>query len=152
MELQISALENGIVIDHIPSHKLYSIVKLLNLKEYSEVTTVGFNLKSKSLGKKGLIKIADKELDEEELGKIAILAPNVTINIIKNYKAVAKKKLSIPSEIIGIIKCDNSKCISNHEKISSKFLNVSEGDNKKYKCYYCERVTTQNEIKLVESQ
>ena len=84
-ELQIAALENGIVIDHIPAGKTFSIVEILKLEEYSEIITVATNLKSSSLGKKGLIKIEDKSLDKKELGEIALLAPDVTINIIENF-------------------------------------------------------------------
>ena len=116
-ELQITALKNGIVIDHIPSEKVFAIVELLNLKKYNEVVTVAINLKSTSLGKKGIIKIEDKILDESELNKIALLSDHVTINIIENYKVVKKIKLAIPNEIVGVMKCGNNKCISNDEHV-----------------------------------
>ena len=116
-ELQITALKNGIVIDHIPSEKVFAIVELLNLKKYNEVVTVAINLKSTSLGKKGIIKIEDKILDESELNKIALLSDHVTINIIENYKVVKKIKLAIPNEIVGLMKCGNNKCISNDEHV-----------------------------------
>ena len=87
-ELQITALKNGIVIDHIPVEKTFPIVEILGLRDYNEVITVACNLKSSSLGKKGLIKIEDKNLRERELGEIALLAPDVTINIIENFKNV----------------------------------------------------------------
>lgn len=148
-ELQIAALENGIVIDHIPAEKTFQIIDILKLKEYNEIITIATNLKSSSLGKKGLIKIADKQLDEQELGKISLIAPNVTINIIEKFKVVKKIKLSIPYEIVEIIKCNNSKCISNHENIHSKFLKITtNNDETKFKCYYCERVICHNEIEL----
>ncbi len=148
MELQITALKNGIVIDHIPVEKTFPIVEILRLREYGEVITVACNLKSSSLGKKGLIKIADRNLGDRELGEIAILAPDVTINIIENFKVVKKVKLSIPNEIVGLIKCNNNKCISNHENIESKFIKIKDGDKIKYKCLYCERVIAEHEIEL----
>ena len=128
-ELQITALKNGIVIDHIPTEKTFSIVEILNLKDYKEIITVATNLKSSSLGKKGIIKIEDRTLDQKELGEIALLAPDVTINIIENFKVVKKIKLAIPNEIIGFIKCNNNKCISNHEDIKSKFIKEMEEEN-----------------------
>ena len=128
-ELQITALKNGIVIDHIPVEKTFPIVEILGLKDYNEVITVACNLKSSSLGKKGLIKIEDKNLGERELGEIALLAPDVTINIIENFKVVKKIKLAIPNEIVGLIKCNNNKCISNHEDIVSKLIKKID-DNK----------------------
>ncbi|RRD39008.1 aspartate carbamoyltransferase regulatory subunit [Leptotrichia sp. OH3620_COT-345] len=148
MELQITALKNGIVIDHIPIEKTFPIVEILHLREYGEIVTVACNLKSSSLGKKGLIKIEDRSLGENELGEIAILAPDVTINIIENFKVVKKIKLAIPNEITGLIKCNNNKCISNHEEIESKFIKIVDEDKIKYKCFYCERVIAENEIEL----
>ena len=147
-ELQITALKNGIVIDHIPSEKVFAIVELLNLKVYNEVVTVATNLRSSSLGKKGIIKIEDRTLDSSELGKIALLTHDVTINIIENYKVVKKIKLAIPNEIVGLMKCSNNKCISNHEEIETKFIKQIIGDEIKYKCFYCERVIPEEEIEL----
>ena len=149
-ELQITALKNGIVIDHIPSEKVFAIVELLNLKKYNEVVTVAINLKSTSLGKKGIIKIEDKILDESELNKIALLSDHVTINIIENYKVVKKIKLAIPNEIVGLMKCGNNKCISNHEHVETKFIkHLNEENNEiKYKCFYCERTISEEEIEL----
>ncbi len=147
-ELQITALKNGIVIDHIPSEKVFAIVELLNLKVYNEVVTVATNLRSSSLGKKGIIKIEDRTLDSNELGKIALLTHDVTINIIENYKVVKKIKLAIPNEIVGLMKCSNNKCISNHEEIETKFMKQIIGDEIKYKCFYCERVIPEEEIEL----
>ena len=149
-ELQITALKNGIVIDHIPSEKVFAIVELLNLKKYNEVVTVAINLKSTSLGKKGIIKIEDKILDESELNKIALLSDHVTINIIENYKVVKKIKLAIPNEIVGLMKCGNNKCISNHEHVETKFIKHLNEENHetKYKCFYCERTISEEEIEL----
>ena len=113
MELQITALENGIVIDHIPPERTFAIVKMLKLKEYTDMVTVGFNLHSKAHSKKGLIKIADKTLTKSELEKISLLAPHATVNIIKDSKVVQKIPLELPDEIEALMHCENFKCISN---------------------------------------
>ena len=147
-ELQITAIKNGIVIDHIPAKKVFAIVEILDLKEYSEVITVATNMHSSSLVRKGIIKIEEKVLDKSELDKISLVAPNVTINIIENYKVVKKMKLEKLDEIIGLMKCDNLKCISNHEAIDTKFNRVKDSETTKYKCYYCERIISEEEIKL----
>ena len=76
-ELQVAALENGTVIDHIPSERLFTVVSLLGLEHMSNNITIGFNLKSKKLGTKGIIKIADKFFCDEEINRIAVVAPNV---------------------------------------------------------------------------
>ena len=87
-ELQVAALKNGTVIDHIPSDKLFTVVSLLGLEQMENNITIGFNLESQRLGKKGIIKIADKFFSEADINKIAVVAPNVVINIIRDYEVV----------------------------------------------------------------
>ena len=154
-ELLIRAIKNGIVIDHIPSEKVFAIVEILKLKEYSERITVATNMPSSSLGRKGIIKIEEKILEEKELNNISLLAPNVTINIIDNYEVVEKSKLDKLDKVIGLMKCDNPKCISNHENIETKFIRVEEDLNEnnleekiKYKCFYCEKIILEDEIQI----
>ena len=157
-ELLIGAIKDGIVIDHIPSKKVFLIVEILKLKNYSQRITVATNMPSSSLVKKGIIKIEEKILEEKELNNISLLAPNVTINIIDNYEVVEKSKLDKLDKVIGLMKCDNPKCISNHENIQAKFICINEnsenldGNNlkekTKYKCFYCEKVILEDEIKI----
>ena len=154
-ELLIRAIKHGIVIDHIPSEKVFAIVEILKLKEYSERITVATNMPSSSLGRKGIIKIEEKILEEKELKNISLLAPNVTINIIDNYEVVEKSKLEKLDKVIGLMKCDNPKCISNHENIETKFIRVEEDLNEnnleektKYKCFYCEKIILEDEIQI----
>ena len=153
--LNINSISNGIVIDHIPSEKVFAIVEILKLKEYSERITVATNMPSSSLGRKGIIKIEEKILEEKELNNISLLAPNVTINIIDNYEVVEKSKLDKLDKVIGLMKCDNPKCISNHENIETKFIRVEEDLNEnnleektKYKCFYCEKIILEDEIQI----
>ena len=154
-ELLIRAIKHGIVIDHIPSEKVFAIVEILKLKEYSERITVATNMPSSSLGRKGIIKIEEKILEEKELNNISLLAPNVTINIIDNYEVVEKSKLEKLDKVIGLMKCDNPKCISNHENIETKFIRAEKNLNEnnleektKYKCFYCEKVILEDEIQI----
>ena len=157
-ELLIRAIKHGIVIDHIPSEKVFAIVEILKLKEYSERITVATNMPSSSLGRKGIIKIEEKILEEKELNNISLLAPNVTINIIDNYEVIEKSKLEKLDKVIGLMKCDNPKCISNHENIETKFIRIKENSEKldennleeksKYKCFYCEKVILEDEIQI----
>ena len=144
MELQITAITNGSVIDHIDSEKTLKIMDILGLSKAKEKVTVAFNLESGTLGKKGIIKVEGRNISREEIEKISLLAPEATINYIENCKVVNKEKVSVPEEVIGLIKCSNSKCITNFEKITTKFLR--EEDN--YRCNYCERTTDKKRIKL----
>lgn len=145
-KLQINAIENGTVIDHLPSNKTLKVMNLLKLGEAEETVTVAFNLKSGSHGAKGIIKIANKKLTAGELEKIAVLAPKVTVNVIKEFKVVEKIKPELPTEIKNIVECQNPKCITNAENIPTKFIINKE--NHTAKCYYCERTVNQENIKV----
>lgn len=144
MELQITAITNGSVIDHIDSEKTLKIMDILGLSKAKEKVTVAFNLESGTLGKKGIIKVEGRNISREEMEKISLLAPEATINYIENCKVVNKEKVSAPEEVIGLIKCSNSKCITNFEKVTTKFLREEEN----YRCNYCERTTNKKRIKL----
>lgn len=95
-ELQVKALQNGTVIDHIPSDKLFKVVKLLQLDKVNSQVTIGNNLSSNHMNIKGIIKIADTYYAEEEISRIALIAPRAKINVIKDYQVVEKKTLTLP--------------------------------------------------------
>ena len=98
-ELAVAALKNGTVIDHIPSESLFQVVDLLGLQKLTSNVTIGFNLSSSEMGKKGIIKIADIEYPEDMLNRIALIAPTAVINIIKDYDVVEKRKVSLPDSL-----------------------------------------------------
>lgn len=147
-KLQVSAIKNGTVIDHISADALFKVVKILKLEELSNLITVGTNMKSKKLGKKGLIKISDKYFEDDEINKIALISPHAKLSIIKNYKVEEKKDIEIPDEIIAIVKCVNPKCITNHENIITKFEVVNK-ENVALKCQYCGKITAKNNINII---
>ena len=145
-ELVVSALENGTVLDHIPAENVYKALDLLDLKDIESQITIGINLISKIHGRKGIIKIADKFFEDEELNKLALIAPNATVNVIRDFKVVEKKMLKTPEEVIGIAKCKNPKCVTNHQPIKTRFATVQKNDKISLKCHYCEKIS---EIKHV---
>ena len=102
-ELQVAALRNGTVIDHIPSAKLFEVIGLLHLQEMHSSVTVGYNLKSKKMGNKSIIKVADKFFSDDEINQLSVVTPNVTLSIIRDYEVVEKKEVRMPEELIGIV-------------------------------------------------
>lgn len=147
-ELQVAALENGTVIDHIPSNKLFTVVSLLNLKEMDSNITIGYNLESKKLGKKGIIKVADRFFTDEEISRLSVVAPHIKLNIIRDYKVVEKKEAIMPDELKGIVKCNNPKCITNNEPMTTWF-HVTDKEKGLLKCHYCEKEQQKDNIKLI---
>lgn len=149
-ELQVAALKNGTVIDHIPSNKLFTVVSLLGLQQMDNNITIGYNLDSHLLGKKGIIKIADKFFSNDEINRIAIVAPNVKMNIIRDYEVVEKLELQLPDELVGIVKCSNPKCITNNEPMHTRF-SVVDKDRCIIKCAYCDKEQKREDIVILRA-
>ena len=147
-ELEVAALENGTVIDHIPSNQLFKVVSLLGLEHLNKSITIGNNLISKKIGHKGIIKIADTFFKEEEINKIALIATNAKINIIRDYQVTEKRVVTLPDELTGIIRCNNPKCITNNEPMATIF-HVIDKDNCIVKCHYCEKEQKREEITIL---
>ena len=147
-ELQVAALQNGTVIDHIPTDKLFTIVSLLGLKNSDLNITIGNNLPSKKLGKKGIIKVADRFFSDEEISRLSVVAPNVQLNIIRDYEVVEKKQVIMPDIVKGIIKCSNPKCITNNEPMTTIFHVICK-ENGVLKCHYCEKEQNKESVKLL---
>jgi len=146
-KLQVSAIKNGTVIDHIPASGLFKVIKILGLDKIEKQITFGTNLESKRLGLKAIIKLADIFFADVDINKISLIAPEAKLNIIKDYKVVEKKIVEVPDSIGGIAKCGNPKCITNHERIKSRFTVV----NKKQvaiKCHYCEKITDSTHMEI----
>jgi len=144
-ELQVAALENGTAIDHIPPEQLFKVAQLIGLATMENRITFGNNLESKKMGRKGMIKIADKFFEEDEINRIALIAPNVILNIIRDYEVVEKRYVSLPDELIGMVKCNNPKCITNNEPMPTHFY-VVDKESGTVKCRYCERKINKEEI------
>lgn len=147
-KMEVSAIENGTVIDHIPANVLFKVISILNLHKIDKQITFGSNLASKKLGKKAIIKLTDTFFIDKEINKIALVAPQAKLNIIRDYSVVEKKVVEVPEEIIGIAKCMNPKCITNNEKITTRFDVVSKTEVK-LKCRYCEKITDQEHIEII---
>jgi aspartate carbamoyltransferase regulatory subunit len=108
------------------------------------------NVPSETVGKKDIVKIEDKELEPDESDKVALIAPYATVNIIRNYEVIEKHALSIPNELINIVRCPNPSCISNsNEPISPRFKVISKRPPIKLRCYYCEREPSDIEAQII---
>ncbi len=144
-ELKVKPIENGTVIDHIQANKALQVLKILGLPKEGINVTLAMNVPSK-LGFKDIVKIENREVEHTEIDKISLIAPHATINIIRDYEIVSKKKVELVEELNGIVKCTNPKCISNtDEPIESKFYLV-ESDPITLRCHYCERLVQAEEI------
>lgn len=147
-ERLVAAIENGTVIDHIPAEKTYAVATLLGLQKLQTPVTIGYNYPSKKLGKKGIIKIEDKFFTDEEISRLSVVAPNVVLNVIRDYEVVEKKKVVTPDTLKGIVRCNNPKCVTNNEPMNTIF-HVIDKNSGIIKCHYCDKEQVISEVKLV---
>ena len=137
--MNIDSIKNGIVIDHIKAKKGLDIYRALKLQDLDCSVAIITNAKSEKMGKKDIIKI-DKNIDLD-LNILGYLDHNITINIIENDKRVNKYHVELPKEIVNIIKCKNPRCITSSEQELKQVFVLTDKENKKYRCKYCETLS-----------
>ena len=147
-ERLVAAIENGTVIDHIPSEKTYQVAMLLGLSTLSTPVTIGNNFISHKIGRKGIIKVENKFFTDEEISRLSVIAPNVVLSIIKDYEVVEKKTVVTPDELRGIAKCNNPNCITNNEPVETIF-HVVDKEHGVLRCHYCDKEQSISNVKLV---
>lgn len=145
LKLKVSAISEGTVIDHIPSENLFKVISILELDKVKEMITFGANLDSGKLGSKAIIKISKHFFENDDINRIALIAPHAKLNIIRDYEVVEKKIVEIPDKVVGIAKCFNPKCITNNETITTKFYVISKSPIA-LKCHYCEKITNEDQM------
>ncbi len=146
--LEVSAIKDGTVIDHIPAGSLFEVISILGLDKIDNKITFGSNLESKKLGRKAIIKLSGVYFLDKDINKISLVAPEAKLNIIKDYKVVEKKIVQVPNNIIGIVKCMNPQCVTNAEKIVTRFKVISKKDIKLL-CHYCEKITDKEHTVII---
>lgn len=148
-ELIVTAIEEGTVIDHIPAGSLFKVINILGLNALDNQMTFGTNLRSGRMGRKAIVKVAGKFFQPEEINRIALVAPHASLNIIKGYEVVEKQDVSLPKELVGIVRCVNPKCITNHDDVTPRF-EVLHGDPVTLRCHYCERITDESHMEYIK--
>ncbi len=137
-KLQVEAIKQGSVIDHITVQQGIKILKFFQFSNKNEKITIGLNLPTHNGQSKDLIKIENLFITDTQANQLALFTPNATINQIKNFKVVHKFKVNLPPSFIGMLSCPNSNCISRHEPVNTTFY-VQKNITLKLKCHYCEK-------------
>ncbi|UCG35980.1 MAG: aspartate carbamoyltransferase regulatory subunit [Candidatus Bathyarchaeota archaeon] len=145
--LRVSKIRDGTVIDHITGGHALDVVKILGITGRTDgIVLIALNVFSEQLNTKDIVKIEGRELKPEEVDKIALLAPYASINIIRDYKIVDKKRVKLPDVIKGIVKCGNPACISNsNEPVQPKFY-VRSQQPMMIRCHYCRYIMEKQDI------
>lgn len=146
-QLKVDPIKNGTVLDHISAGKALQVTEIINLKAPKNLMMIGVNLTSKKMGKKDIIKIENRVLSNDEVNSIALVSPNASLIIIENYKVVNKTKISIPKQINKHVICPNSNCVTNIEKVTTKF-ELAGKNPVALRCIYCEKKYKIDQVKF----
>ncbi len=141
-ELVVSKIRDGTVIDHINAGRALLVLRILGIDVGTkETVSMAMNVPSNKMGRKDIVKVEGMYISEEELNKIALISPNATINLVKNYEIERKFKVRPPEVVEEILSCPNPMCISNakREPIKSRFYIKVEEEGVTAKCHYCGR-------------
>ena len=147
MALIVEKIENGTVIDHIPCGLGLKVLEILKIdKDYNARVALVMNVTSRKMAKKDIVKIEGKQIDDKTANKIALIAPNATMNIIKNSEVSEKNQVKLPNELIGVFKCPNPQCVTNMEQIETIFRLEKTEPTRKLRCGFCEMVFEAKEL------
>ena len=138
-ELKVQPIRNGTVIDHIAPGNAIRVLRILGMPRpgWTSVLTAAMNVPS-SRGRKDILKIEDRELDPTEVNKISLIAPQATINIVREYEVIRKEIVQLPEKVSGLVKCPNPNCVTNHEPVKTQFI-VASREPLRLSCGYCDR-------------
>jgi aspartate carbamoyltransferase regulatory subunit len=144
-EMKVDAIKNGTVIDHIPPGLAFKVIDLLKLSQ-GETVMAGINFSSKKHGRKDIVKIENRELSQDEVNRIALIAPDANLSIIRNYEIVSKSRVEVPRHIHGLIRCPNPTCITKSPGITTEFIRENR---EVVRCEYCEKPYRLTELEII---
>ena len=147
-ELMVRRIKEGTVIDHIDEGKGLQVLNALRIDgKDGSLITIALNVPSGKFKKKDIIKVENKFLKDDDTNKLAVIVPNATINIIKNYKLVEKRRVALPNEVDRIFRCSNPDCITNSTEHIESIMDVIDKEGRVLKCRYCSRILDVNQLK-----
>ena len=147
-ELMVRRIKEGTVIDHIDEGKGHQVLDALGIDgKDGSLITIALNVPSGKFKKKDIIKVENKFLKDDDTNKLAVIVPNATINIIKNYKLVEKRRVALPNEVDRIFRCSNPECITNSTEHIESIMDVMDKEGRVLRCRYCSRVLDVNQLR-----
>jgi aspartate carbamoyltransferase regulatory subunit len=143
-ELRVSKIRNGTVIDHVSAGQALNVLAVLGIDgDGGESVSVGMNVPSDKLGLKDIVKVEGRELSQSEVDVLSLIAPEVTINIVRDYAVIEKNRVDRTDSVTGILVCPNHDCITNaDEPVRTKFDVLEDG----VRCAYCGTIVPGSDV------
>lgn len=146
--LIVRRIKDGTVIDHIEGGKGLKVLEALGIDgKDGNVITIALNVPSGKFNKKDIIKVENRYLQDYDTNKLAVISPTATINIIKDYKLVEKRRVALPNKIEKIFRCSNPECITNSQEHIESVMEVIDKSGRVLRCKYCTRILDVNQLK-----
>ncbi len=149
-ELRVSKIRNGTVIDHVRGGQALNVLAILGIDgTQNEQVSIGMNVPSDRLARKDIVKVEDRELSQEEVDVISLIAPDATINIVRDYDVTSKHRVERPCQVEGVLTCPNTTCITTEdEPVTSRFEVLDDG----VRCTYCGTIVRDGIADLIGSR
>ncbi len=144
---QVAALRHGTVIDHLSPGMALKALEMIGVPQEG-AALIGVNLKSGKAGRKDILKLENVELSQEHIENLAVLGPNASVCYIREYEVVKKVRVKLPETLEGVLRCPNPNCITNHDRIATRF-DVERTSPTQVRCAYCERLISEEELVLL---
>ena len=137
-ELRVSKIRDGTVIDHVEGGQALNVLAILGIDGSEGFgVSVGMNVPSDRLGRKDIVKVEERELSQSEVDVLSLIAPEATINIVRDFEVVEKNRVTRPDTVTGVLSCPNRNCITNaDEPVETRFDVVADG----VRCDYCSTI------------
>jgi aspartate carbamoyltransferase regulatory subunit len=147
-ELRVSKIRSGTVIDHVRAGQALNLLSILGIDgSGGEEISVGMNVPSDALARKDVVKVEGRELSQDELDVLSVIAPDATINIVRDYDVVEKDRVERPERVTGVLACPNRNCITTaDEPVASAFEVLDDG----VRCEYCETIVREDIADLID--
>ena len=148
-KLRVSKIHNGTVIDHVHGGQALNVLAILGIDgSEGEEVSVGMNVPSDRLARKDIVKVEGRELSQDEVDVLSLIAPDATINIVREYEVVEKSRVDRPDVVVGVLSCPNPGCITTgDEPVDSRFEVLDDG----VRCSYCGTIVREEIASLIEA-
>ncbi len=148
-QLRVSKIRNGTVIDHLTAGQALNVLAILGIDGSSgDTVSVGMNVPSDRLGAKDILKVEGRELTAAEVDVLSLIAPDATINIVREYDVIDKHRVERTDEVTGVLTCPNPPCITNgDEPVRTRFQVLDAG----VRCVYCGTIVHEDLATLINT-
>ena len=136
--LNISGLQEGVVLDHIQAGKSLDIYYHLGLDRLTDCqVAIIKNARSSKMGRKDIIKV-EGPIDNIDLDVLGYIDHNITGKLRSRNHGPLKLGHYILAKFPCKARCKNPRCITSIEQELPHIFYLADETTETYRCMYCE--------------